>query len=112
MMQTLFWLVVGHALADFALQSDALARNKNRHIERPSRSMPPWPYWLVAHALIHGGAVAWVTGSIFLGLVEVLLHALIDFAKCEGYSGPHEDQAAHVICKIGYAAFVASGGVL
>jgi len=105
-MLTLWWLIVGHAAGDFWLQSDALAKMKNRHREGKA---PPgadlqiiWPYALTAHALMHGGIVAMATGSVVLGCIEAVAHWLIDFGKCENWYGIHTDQALHVVCKILY----------
>ena len=85
-MTLFFQLLIGHALADFVLQSDTMARAKDRHSDFAkglSESFPPWYYWLGAHALVHGGAVYLLTGSALFGLIEVVLHAAIDCAKCE-----------------------------
>ncbi len=102
----LWWLIVGHALADFSLQTDVMAKGKNRH----NRTAPPpnqkffpcWPYWLTAHALIHGGAVALVTGQALLGVLETVFHWAIDFAKCEGWTDVNQDQALHALCKVAW----------
>ena len=106
MFELFFKLLVAHVVADFALQSDIMAKGKNRHnkISAPpnQKVMPGWPYWLSAHALIHGGAVYLVTGSLILGCVETVLHWLIDFAKCEGWTNPHQDQLLHILCRVGY----------
>jgi uncharacterized protein DUF3307 len=104
-----FQLVIGHALADFVLQTDTMARAKDRHSDfamDKGESFPPWYYWLAAHALVHGGVVFVVTGSAVLALVEVILHSAIDYAKCERWIGFHQDQALHVLCKVGYCFFV------
>ena len=108
-MELLFKLLIGHALADFVLQSDTMARAKDRHGElakTASANFPAWYYWLAAHALVHGGAVYLFTGSALLGLVEVVVHAVIDYAKCERWISFHQDQALHVLCKVGYCFFV------
>jgi hypothetical protein len=97
----LWWLLVFHALCDFPLQGDFLARGKNHKQPLPG---VPWLIALAAHALIHGGAVALVTGSMSLGLAETLVHAAIDYGKCEGKYGFGVDQALHVICKIAWVA--------
>ena len=68
-----------------------------------------WPYWLSAHALIHGGAVWLITGNMSLGLIEVILHWIIDFAKCEGWTNIHIDQLLHMICKAVYVWLITSG---
>lgn len=98
-MERLFWLLAAHALADFPLQGDFLARAKD-HTTELGRSW--WPIALPAHALIHGAFVARVTGSVRLGWVETVAHLLIDRAKCEGKTNIYQDQAMHVACKVAY----------
>ena len=104
----LWWLSVGHALADFVLQTDTMAKGKNRHRKPHSgpdgKYQPAWGYWLSAHALIHGGVVALVTGSVLLGVLESICHAMIDFGKGEDWYGFNADQTLHVGCKIIWAA--------
>ena len=105
-MLTLFFkFVIGHALGDFVLQNEVMARAKSRHyVETVDRSpdFPRWYYWLSGHALIHGGIVLIVSGSALLGLIETCLHAGIDFAKCEHKISFHQDQALHMVCKLAY----------
>lgn len=99
-----FMLLIGHALADFALQSTDMAKGKNRH----NKVIPPkgqkyvacWPYWMSAHSLIHGGAVWFCTGMVGLGLAETVVHFLTDMVKCEGHTNPHGDQLIHLACKV------------
>jgi hypothetical protein len=102
-MTELFWLLVGHAVADFVLQNEVMAKGKNRNVRGtapPGQTyMPCWPYWLTAHALVHGGAVALATGSTALGCAETVAHWVIDFYKCEGCYGVHADQGMHIGCK-------------
>jgi hypothetical protein len=89
-------LVASHALSDYPLQGDFLARAKNR-------AMPisgvPWYQALGAHAVIHGAAVGLITGIPLLGVFEAIAHALIDDAKCTGRIGFNADQALHIACK-------------
>jgi hypothetical protein len=99
-----WWLVVGHAVADYPLQSDAMAIEKDRHSKTALQAAVPWYYWLSAHSVIHGGAVALITGSIWLGLAETAVHWVIDFAKCEGWTTIAQDQGLHVACKALWAA--------
>ena len=107
MLELLFKLLIGHALADFALQSDVMAKGKNRH-NKPSyipdgqAYTPCWPYWLLAHGSISGGVVYYITGSILFGLIETGAHCVIDFMKCENITNPHIDQFLHLICRITY----------
>lgn len=103
-----FALLIGHAIADFPLQGDAMAKGKNRH-NQPS-NVPPgqrpvkvWFHYLTAHSLIHSGFVWAITGSIWLGLAECVLHWVIDFIKCENWTNPHGDQLLHIGCKVAYA---------
>lgn len=58
-----------------------------------------------AHALIHGGVVGLLTGNIYFAVFETIIHFVIDVLKCEGYTNIHQDQAAHVVCKIIYSVF-------
>lgn len=89
----LWWLIIGHAAADYGIQTEYVATMRNR-------KHAAWVYPLTAHALIHGGVVAFITGSIILGLAETIAHWCIDFGKCEGWFGIHSDQGMHVGCKV------------
>jgi hypothetical protein len=89
-------LIFTHALADYPLQGDFLARGKNR--TAPIQGIP-WQHPLAAHSVIHGGFVGLITGSVWLGAAETVAHAIIDDAKCRGKIGYHADQALHVACK-------------
>lgn len=104
MIQLAFWLLVAHFVADYPLQGDTTAREKNRRSATELQRHVPWYYWLTAHALMHGGAVAFVTGSIALGASETFAHWLIDFGKCERWYSIHADQALHLACKAAWLA--------
>jgi len=105
-MEILFLLVAAHALCDFALQPEAMGLGKSRR-RNPGESrgpgFPPWYAWLSAHATIHGGAVAVVTGTWVFGVVETVLHATIDHLKCEDRLSFDQDQLLHLACKGAYA---------
>lgn len=104
---TLFvWLLVGHALCDYPLQGDFLARAKNHRSPIPG---VPWYQALAAHSLIQAGAVWLITGSLFLGLCELVCHALIDWGKSDGAYGYDTDQALHVAVKLQWVLIVATG---
>lgn len=94
-------MLAAHALCDYPLQGDFLAQAKNRHTPIGKTF---WPHALTCHALIHGGAVALITGSVVLGIGETLCHWVIDWGKCENLYGIHTDQALHVGCKVGWFA--------
>jgi len=103
-------LIAGHAIADFWMQSDALAKMKNRHrATDPSPGQTPqaiWPYALTAHAIHHGAVVGYLTDSLQIGVAETAAHWLIDFGKCENWYGIHVDQVLHLLCKVGWCAVV------
>ena len=99
----LFLLVAGHAVCDFSLQNEAIALEKNRHSTSALQRHVPWFYWLSAHALTHGLAVALTTSSVVLGVLETLAHWVIDFGKCEKWYSIHIDQTLHVLCKVAWA---------
>lgn len=104
-MITLFYLLVGHALCDYPLQGNYLANTKNRNGDYGrNKRHGVWLHSLTAHALIHGGAVALITGNVWLGVAETIAHGIIDFGKCEGWYGLHADQGMHVGCKVLWAA--------
>lgn len=105
-MTLLFWLLVGHAVCDYPLQGDFLARAKN-----PFNPIPgvPWYQALFWHALMHAGAVMLITHAWRFAVVEFCLHCVMDVMKC-GYLGKKQamafnvDQGFHVGCKLLYAA--------
>lgn len=107
MLMMIFALLCAHALADYPLQGDFLAKAKNRVVPIPG---VPWYQALGAHALIHGGFVAVITGIWWLGAAEVLIHAVTDDAKCRGRIDFNTDQAIHVGCKLAWA--VIAGAIL
>ncbi|WP_460821621.1 DUF3307 domain-containing protein [Lysobacter olei] len=96
-------LLAGHALADYPLQGDFLAKAKNRFAPIPG---VPWWQALGAHSAIHAGVVLVVTGSPALAAAEAVAHFLIDDAKCKGRIGFNTDQALHVACKVLWVALL------
>ena len=108
-MALFFQLLVGHVMGDFVFQRSIMATSKCRHAEiykTASKRFPPWYYWLLTHALVHGGAVYFITGNLALGLIETALHTVIDFGKCEHWYRIHVDQALHILCKLAYVYFI------
>jgi len=98
--------VVIHALADFPLQGEYLARQKFR---RRADSRSDWIIALSAHCVIHAGGVWLVSGSLAIGAVELMLHGLIDLGKGEEKFGTATDQLLHVGCKLGYVLWLVYG---
>lgn len=97
-------MLVGHALADYPLQGDFLAKAKNRTAPVPG---VPWYHALGAHAAIHGGLVWAITGLWWLGAAEAVTHWFIDDTKCRGRIDFNLDQALHVGCKVVWALYAA-----
>lgn len=102
----LFWLLVGHALADYPAQGTFLARAKNHR--NPIAGISP-TICLIAHCLIQAGMVAYVTGRIWLGVAEFIAHGIIDWLKCDERITFTQDQTMHVLCKITWMFICVSG---
>jgi hypothetical protein len=93
-----FWLMVGHAVADYLLQSFGVNHDKN-----PNKAPALWIYAMSAHCLANAGAVSLATGSVALGVAEFVLHFVIDLARCDGRTSRGVDQGLHVACKLLWA---------
>lgn len=104
MLTLLILLLVGHALADYPLQGDFLAKAKFGTIP----GIPGW-YALAIHSLIHAGFVLWFTNSVILAGVEFAAHCTIDTLKINNRISFMVDQALHITCKLGYVAVVHYG---
>ena len=101
----LSWLLIGHFVADMALQSDTMSKGKNRnrkpdYIPEGQKSVNVWPYFLTAHSAVHAGFVWVITVLWYLGLLQFISHWIIDFIKCENITNPHQDQFLHFIILI------------
>ena len=99
MIEIFFILMFAHALCDYPLQGDFLAQTKNRNHEINQAIPYLWAQSLTAHSIIHGGAVALITGVWWLGALEAISHWVIDFLKCEKKISHHFDQLLHATCK-------------
>jgi len=116
----LLLLFAVHALFDYPLQGDFLAKGKNQWKPIPGI---PWYQCLFAHVLMHSAAVMVITGSLWLGLAELVIHALTDYAKCAGMFGQQTfgteginprafdvDQLIHYACKVLWVPLAIIGG--
>lgn len=110
-----FALLIGHAIADFPLQTDHIAKGKNRHnksaVPAGQKPVAVWVHILSAHALVHSGAVWLLTGVPGLAFLEAVAHWSIDFLKCDNAFGPHTDQLLHVGCKVAWVLLMAFAGI-
>jgi hypothetical protein len=95
----IFYMLAGHALADFALQSPWHSSCKYPD----NVQQYPWYAGLGCHALIHGGLVGLITGYWLIGVAETIAHAGIDFMKGRGWIDSRTDQAMHFACKAWWA---------
>jgi hypothetical protein len=102
------WMLIGHAVCDFPLQSEWLARGKNPNLQ-PIPGQTIWPSALASHAAIHAGAVRLITGSWLLAVAEFITHCGIDYSKCLGRLTYNQDQGLHVVCKLLWAVGVYLG---
>lgn len=90
-------LVVAHLLADYPLQGDFLAGQKNNALRTSVGT-----HALTAHALIQGGivgAACALLGYNWLGpfVLVAVTHWVIDLGKVRGRYGLTVDQLLHVI---------------
>jgi hypothetical protein len=99
----LFLLYAVHALLDFPLQGDFLAKAKNRHSPMPDI---PWELAMFSHCLIQALGVFLITQSLALAGTELCLHFLIDCAKNEGKTSFFTDQMLHYLCKSMYVILI------
>lgn len=90
-------MIFAHCIADYPAQGEFLAKAKNRFNPIPG---VPWYQALGAHAIIHGGFVGIITGSLVLGILEAIFHAGIDYLKCADKLSYNADQFWHLNCKI------------
>lgn len=97
-------MIVLHCLCDYAWQGDFLANAKNWTTPIGAKI---WPEALASHAIIQGGAVWLVTGSLAIGCCEAVCHAAIDAAKIDNRISYRVDQILHVACKMLWAAVIA-----
>lgn len=106
----LFWLVVAHAVCDYPLQGDFLAKSKS-----DGCAGAPWWLFLWTHATIQAGGTAAAmllshqasSAAVAFGAAEFVLHGIIDTVKVRARNSLISDQAAHVACKVAYVAVVA-----
>lgn len=97
---TFFLLIASHFFGDYVFQGDPMAQGKNH--KKNTNGYVPWYIWLSAHASVHGTLVGFVLGGWQWGLVEYVMHWLIDYSKCDGAISFHRDQQLHLACKFLY----------
>jgi len=105
-------MIMGHALGDYPMQGAFLASSKNRNTDSSiffGGSQVPeglWFHALTAHSLIQAGIVWVITGSIAVTIIELIIHWITDFIRCEGWISFTLDQIVHASCKIVFAVLL------
>jgi len=100
----LFWLIVFHAVCDYALQSRELGRLKDPTWDIEERDkFGPWWWSMLAHSLINGGGAAYATSMWIVGVGETIIHFITDTLKCVGIIGTKTDQVIHILSKVLWA---------
>jgi hypothetical protein len=94
-----FWLLVAHFACDFPLQGDTTAKEKSPFSTSPLQKIVPWYWWMTAHAFMHGGAVLLITGTLWMAIVEVCAHWVIDYEKVKNNISFKTDQVLHLLVK-------------
>ena len=100
LVETIFWLVVVHFVADYPLQTPEMGKYKNRRNQPtpPDSKAKPvsvWVAYLTSHAFVHAGLSALVVG-VPVGLLIGGLHWIQDYFKCKIQYSPNLDQVIHV----------------
>lgn len=102
-LEIMFLFLITHALVDYPLQGDFLSRAKNPLI--PIAGID-WYIPMSMHCLLHAGTVWLVSGNIYLGLTEFILHFTIDTSKCYKKISFKTDQYLHILCRILYTILI------
>ena len=106
-LQTLFWLLVAHTIADYPLQTPEMGKYKNKRNQPtpPDEKAKPvsvWVAYLTAHAITHAGLAALVVGFP-LGLLLGVCHWTQDYLKCKIQYSPNLDQIIHIVVLVVFA---------
>jgi hypothetical protein len=75
-----FYLLAGHYLADFALQTQHMAEKKAKVFKEAMGF-----HVLTGHAAIHGLVAAVISHNFTVGIIVALSHWVIDFLKASEY---------------------------
>ena len=97
-----FYLLAAHALTDYVLQPEYMARLKRPQggtAEERSK-YGPWWWWMLAHSLINGLGVSLALSSVAAGIYETCVHFWIDRSKTTGILTTNMDQLGHLLSKV------------
>lgn len=104
----LFLMLMAHAVCDFALQSDWMAKAKASIVQSAGL---PWWYVMAMHCLINAAGVYAVAAYVgvsaplcaMLAALEYIAHFATDATKRRLYISAISDQAFHVVAKAAWA---------
>lgn len=97
-MNNILWLVLGHYLLDYPLQTDYMANNKCKEL-----------YIMFVHSVIYGLGISFILNVvgefiIYDAIILVMSHMMIDSIKCRlknNNMGLYIDQSLHLLINIG-----------
>lgn len=82
-------LIVALSVTDYALQNARWSQAKRDNLPA-----------LAAHAVLNGGGVTVATGSTVFGIIEAVVHGVVDYAHGRGIIGKTLDIAAHLVTRL------------
>jgi len=92
---------MAHTVTDVALQTQWMSEHK-----RPGYcirdSWTEFAYPLASHSVINGAGVAFVTGSVWLGVLEIIIHSVSDLLKSIDAISENKDVLIHIMSKVVY----------
>ena len=95
-------LMLAMAVTDLAIQTEVMAFAKGD--TKPTVVQdPPWYYFMGAHSMVNGCGVWLVTGNVYFGVAESVLHFVIDHLKCSHIISSRVDLTLHIGCRVIYA---------
>jgi len=98
--EALIKLIFVHAACDFGLQTPFLSFHKSPLVQSKEYW---WPEILMAHSLITGAGVWWVTGNVWWGVLNTATHFGIDYLSTMKFIPHWMDQVLHVLVLAGIA---------
>ena len=98
--ETIFWLLVAHFIADYPLQTVEMGKYKNKRNQaappdKKAKTVSVWFAYLTSHAFVHAGLSALIVGFPF-GLLIGFIHWVQDYLKCKYQYSPNLDQIIHI----------------
>jgi len=102
-LRALVILGFAHAVTDLAMQNYPIALYKSPlqvYTYADGTIYTVWPFYLLAHGMINGAGVWFVTRRVSLGLVDAIAHTVIDFGSSILLYRLLVDQALHLTTKI------------